>query len=342
MWLYQLELDTGKTLLEKHYYSRDPETGERVSLYTPYDGEVLPDRELPGLLPDVLSCDGKNIYLRAVPLSRDLVIQDKEYVPHLFSSVGFLEDTWWERTYWIYGLHFYGGARGHAYAKTLFPAGRILAFDEESVYGFQDLALSKNTQGIFSVPKNPEFIDLSAIIEAQSRKGSKSKQGKKRANAVGIGNEDLRSKYVWKGGVPQNPQAMLLTGGKSGPGDAIRRITKYEYTWQKDVPLYPQAMLLTDKTFFVAGPVRFNEEQTTQYLTTSRTDRFQLDPIPQNALDSFEGKKGGVLCAVSKSDGRKLAELKLPSSPVFDGMIAADGKLFLSLKDGSVICMGNR
>jgi hypothetical protein len=34
-----------------------------------------------------------------------------------------------------------------------------------------------------------------------------------------------------------------------------------------------------------------------------------------------------------------LAEVKLPSSPVFDGLIAAGGKLLLSLKDGSVLCL---
>lgn len=59
-------------------------------------------------------------------------------------------------------------------------------------------------------------------------------------------------------------------------------------------------------------------------------------------LDTFEGKKGGILCAVDKTNGQKLTELKLSSSPVFDGMIAADGRLFLSLKDGNVIGMGSR
>lgn len=48
------------------------------------------------------------------------------------------------------------------------------------------------------------------------------------------------------------------------------------------------------------------------------------------------------MCAVDKTNGQKLTELKLSSSPVFDGMIAADGRLFLSLKDGNVIGMGSR
>jgi outer membrane protein assembly factor BamB len=335
MWLYRLELATGKTLLEKHYYSRDPKTGKPVSLYTAYDGEVLPDRELPGLLPDVLSWDGKNLYMRAVPLSRDLVIRDKEYVPHLFSSMGFLEDTWWERTYWIYGSHFYGGARGHAYARTLFPGGRILTFDEESVYGYQDLTLNEKSPGIFCVAKNPDFVDLATKIKASDQK----RRAKGKAKQVDLDREDIARRYVWINGVPQNPKEMNLTGSRNTLGDAIRKMVKYEYTWQKDVPLYAQAMLLTDTTFFIAGPARFDEQKTREHLSVNWTDRFHLNPLLQDALDKFEGRKGGILLATAKASGEKLAEFELPSSPVFDGVIAANGRLFMSLTDGSVLCM---
>ncbi|MCK4786124.1 MAG: hypothetical protein KAV87_20370 [Desulfobacteraceae bacterium] len=338
IYLYKLELETGKTLLEKHYYGRDPETGKRVNLFTSYDGELLPDRELPGLLPDVLSCDGKNLYMRAVPLSRDFVIQDKEYVPHLFGSMGYLEDTWWERTYWIYGSHFYGGARGHAYSRTLFPAGRILAFDEESVYGYQDLTLNEKSPGIFRVAKNPEFVDLAAKIRSLSRQ----KRAKPSRRQKSLDREDIARKYVWKDGVPQNPKEMNLTSSRNSLGDTIRKIVKYEYAWQKDVPLYAQAMVLTEKIFFIAGSPRFKEQEIGDYLRTSKTDSFHLSPPLKDALDKFEGRKGGVLLAVDKTTGGKLAELELPSSPVFDGMISANGRLFMSLMDGSVICLSRK
>ena len=57
-------------------------------------------------------------------------------------------------------------------------------------------------------------------------------------------------------------------------------------------------------------------------------------------MASFDGRRGAVLWVVSKSDGRKLAEYKLDSPPVFDGMAAAAGQLYLSTLDGSVTCMG--
>ncbi|MFQ6131677.1 MAG: PQQ-binding-like beta-propeller repeat protein, partial [Armatimonadota bacterium] len=329
MYLHKLDLETGEPLLVKHYYSRDPETGEQVNLYTPFDGEVLPDRELPGLLPDVLSCDGKNIYMRAVPMDREFVIQDREYVPHLFGSMGFLEDSWWERTYWIYGSHFYSGARGHGYAKTLYPAGRILAFDDECVYGYREASLGTDEQGIFRVKKSPEFVDVVGRASRALRRGT----------AAGPG-EEQETKYVWQNGIPQDPKAMSLTSGRKPLADRIRRMTKYEFTWRHDVPLHVQALLLTDDTLFIAGSSKFDEQRAEQYLSTARTDRFRLDPFLQEAVDTFEGKNGGILWAVSKSGGTRLAEAKLPSSPVFDGMVAARGRLFLSLKDGYVICLG--
>ena len=59
----------------------------------------------------------------------------------------------------------------------------------------------------------------------------------------------------------------------------------------------------------------------------------------QSALDAHMGKQGGLLLAVSASDGNKLAELKLNAPPVFDGLIAAAGRLYLAGTDGYVLCL---
>ena len=44
--------------------------------------------------------------------------------------------------------------------------------------------------------------------------------------------------------------------------------------------------------------------------------------------------------AVDKQTGEKIAEYRLEHLPVFDGMAAAEGSLFIPLKDGTVVCMG--
>ena len=55
---------------------------------------------------------------------------------------------------------------------------------------------------------------------------------------------------------------------------------------------------------------------------------------------AFQGKQGAVLWSVSADDGKKLAEYKLESAPVFDGMIAARNRIYISLQDGSIVCFG--
>ena len=55
---------------------------------------------------------------------------------------------------------------------------------------------------------------------------------------------------------------------------------------------------------------------------------------------AFLGRQGALLCAVDANDGKPLAQYKLTPPPVFDGMIAAQGRLFVSLQNGSLVCLG--
>jgi hypothetical protein len=127
MTLYRLDLPTGEVLAQRTIYSRDPATGEQP-------GEPI-TFEMPGAQPDVLSTDGKLIYMRQ--LAFDLqTLEPCEAPAHLFSPAGFLNDDWWHRTYWIFGTHFYSGYIGWYFAGREAPAGRLLALDDTSIYGF--------------------------------------------------------------------------------------------------------------------------------------------------------------------------------------------------------------
>ena len=54
---------------------------------------------------------------------------------HLFAGTGFLDDSWWHRTYWIYGKHNASGWQGHTRAGASgAPAGRIMSFDDDALY----------------------------------------------------------------------------------------------------------------------------------------------------------------------------------------------------------------
>ena len=56
----------------------------------------------------------------------------------------------------------------------------------------------------------------------------------------------------------------------------------------------------------------------------------------QSAL--LKGKEGALMWAVSATNGKKLSQYKLDSLPVWDGMVAAHGKIYLATMDGSVTC----
>jgi hypothetical protein len=58
-------------------------------------------------------------------------------------------------------------------------------------------------------------------------------------------------------------------------------------------------------------------------------------------LDQVEREKQDPhLWAVSSADGKTLAEYELDGLPVFDGIVAARNRLFVSLQNGKVVCFG--
>ena len=66
---------------------------------------------MPGAQNDVLSSDGPHVFMRHVVFAADGAMLPTG-VPHLFSPLGFLDDSWWHRSYWLIGAK--GAARGAA------------------------------------------------------------------------------------------------------------------------------------------------------------------------------------------------------------------------------------
>jgi len=89
--------------------------------------------------------------------------------------------------------------------------------------------------------------------------------------------------------------------------------------WAIQAPLRIRAMVLAGSTLLAAGSADV------------------VDPDdPWSALD---GRKGGVLWGVSTDDGEKVWECALRAPPVFDGMAAARGRLYVAMQDGSIACL---
>jgi hypothetical protein len=95
-----------------------------------------------------------------------------------------------------------------------------------------------------------------------------------------------------------------------------RRNAPPEDRWGATVPIRARAFALAAGTLFLAG-------------TPDTVD-------PDDPWASFDGRRGGLLRAVSTADGKNLAEYRLDAPPVYDGLAAARERLYLSTTDGAV------
>jgi len=105
------------------------------------------------------------------------------------------------------------------------------------------------------------------------------------------------------------------------PAQDEAEFKKTKDNWSVHIPIRVRAMVLAGDKLFVAGPP---------------------DVIPEDdPLAAFEGRKGADLWSFSSSTGKKLSEIRhLKAPPVYDGLIAAQGRLYISTNDGCVHCFG--
>ena len=83
-------------------------------------------------------------------------------------------------------------------------------------------------------------------------------------------------------------------------------------SWKVKLPIRPRALVLAGDKVFVAGPE-----------------------------DARSPRASGIRCYAA-AGGKELGTAKLPSAPVFDGMAAANGRLYISTKDGRLRCFGKK
>lgn len=87
--------------------------------------------------------------------------------------------------------------------------------------------------------------------------------------------------------------------------------------WSQPVPVHVRALLLAGDTIFAAG----------------------TGPAPGLAPEKQDVSPDPLLLVISATDGAELARYRIPATPVFDGMAAADGELLITLENGQILCM---
>jgi outer membrane protein assembly factor BamB len=249
-----------------------------------------------GGLPEIPIGDGQRVYMRqhefdnnlaSIPLRRITKNGDSETGLHLMSTSDLLDDSGFNRTYWIYARRWPGYYFGTDAPKT----GQMLVFDSATTYGVKAHAGKQGMHSSIFFPADKGWLlfadDNSSepVLDSKSANADKGKPGLIRGPAP-----------KWSAWTPILVRSMVLTG-----------------TPAKDV---------ASPTLFVCGPP---------------------DVVPsEDPLAAYEGRAGSVLCAVSAADGKTLSELRLDTPPVWDGLIAAEGRLFVALADGSVACLSGR
>jgi len=199
---------------------------------------------------------------------------DRKMGRHVFSTGGFLDDQWYNRTFWTYSETWPGFYLAHRAAKT----GQILSVDDEKTYAVQAFP-SRNLQSpLFTPGKNGYLLfaddnDNEPVLPEYTRNVPK---------GIGFTRKDPPAWFQW-------------------------------------VPVRIRAMVAAENALFVAGPPDVAD--------------------PDDPMASFDGRQGAVLWVVSKSDGETIRRYPLDSPPVFDGMAAANGRLYLSTRDGKLTCM---
>lgn len=194
---FRLDARTGTKKVEVNYDDRDPETGN--DLQTRH--KTL---QMPVALNDVLSSDGKYTYLRSQkilpdgerfeigPVSGDAAEQGGAQTgegAHIFAPMGFLDDSWFHRSYWVYGRNFAGGHNGYYQAGKYAPFGRILVFDDKNVYSYgREAKYLKWTttmeHSVFATSKEAPKVEVEpAGGGGPAKKGKAGAKGKKGATS---------------------------------------------------------------------------------------------------------------------------------------------------------------
>ncbi|MDM4014082.1 PQQ-binding-like beta-propeller repeat protein [Roseiconus lacunae] len=158
--LIKLDLATGQQQFERILDETNPETGNNIQ-------EKLQILQMPVGLPDILSTDGRFLYMKSQkfdfdgnrleigPNSGDFATQASKQRgddAHLFAPMGFLDDTWFHRSYWVMGQSFAGGHGGYYQAGRFAPSGRILVKGNGYVYGYG---------------RKPQYLRWTTVLEHQ-------------------------------------------------------------------------------------------------------------------------------------------------------------------------------
>jgi outer membrane protein assembly factor BamB len=112
-------------------------------------------------------------------------------------------------------------------------------------------------------------------------------------------------------------------GEKESPS-AIPAMGLWKQRWSTPTPFAGHAIVASENTVMAAGVPMLKGYSV------------------EDTNASYAGERGGIAWLLDATDGHKLQELRFDAAPVWDGIAIANDHYFISLKDGSVVCLAGK
>lgn len=260
-----------------------------------------------GSLLDVLSLADGRVTMRHTCFTPEL--KPAAPVDHLQGATGLLDDNFFHRSYWAYAKQVSRNIAGNQNA-----AGYIMTIDGETAYAYA---------------RKPGYY---------------------------IGHIKGFERHLFATSL--KPKQMKVEPGPLQPRThngftrVMRRYAPKGITmqWSEDIPVLVKGMTVACDKLVVAGPSF--ELHPSSYLVDPATNRIRLDSALDDASAAdaaiekahrgLTGEEDARLIVLTKTTGREEANIPLASGPVFDGVMAASGRLYICREDGVVSCFGEK
>jgi outer membrane protein assembly factor BamB len=296
-----------------YVYGLDPLTGRVLHdhrLDGPWPGPEVgtseetpnPGYVVPGALSDILVSDGDRVYLRQ--LAFDPSLREKvDLLPHFYPAPELTrEEEGGDHKYWDNLL----GAPRHAtrHLPDYWPRSYFNNWPGRRLYattGLLDNSWHKRSYWSYG-----QIVGQYLVFS-----GGRGYAVKAYSTATREGGVDAGEGY-------------LLYAGRTGEPQGDRELYALDVRqadWQNRLPLRVRGMVLAGERLYATG-IPDSED-------------------PDKALAALEGRLGGLLYVLSAASGEKVGELELDFVPTFDGMAAADGRLYITTDEGEVVCYGS-
>lgn len=242
---------------------------------------------MPGTFSDVLVTDGKYLYIQQVVSDRELRqveprklthMGDEKFGQHVFSTAGFLDDSWWNRTFWMYGERY----PGFYMAQQAPKSGQLLVVDDTTTYAVKCYT-KRNVHSPMFFPATGGYLLMADDNDNQP---------------ILYGEPGAPKPLRW---LPQQHARRELqlnyraVNFDKGVGLARAKPPK----WSQWVPVRIRAMVVAGDTLFIAGPpdvldpkdplAAFQGRKGARLWAVSATDGQKLAELELSSPPVFDG-----------------------------------------------------